>query len=120
MLLDLSTGNLGTVVRLASCGTNETAGSSLPRDEVLADHLRDLSLKCDGELVALNAFDLAIAEHGMMHGITDRECRRGDNRWRRLGIVVSPWFLLWLGFRLDHGARRGVETDTISVAGKGR
>ena len=46
---------------------DETAGSSLPSDEVLADHLRDLSLKCDGELLVLDAFDLAIAEHGMMH-----------------------------------------------------
>src|SRR6516225_281113 len=86
-------------------GTDETAGSSLPRDKVLADHLRDLPLKCDGELVVLDAFDLAIAEHGMMHRITDRECRRGNIRRLRLGVVVSRWFLLWLGFRLYHGAR---------------
>src|SRR5215831_14029968 len=72
LVVDLSTGKRGTVVRLASSGTDETSGSSLPRDEILADHLRALSFKCDGELVVHDAFDLAIAEHGMMHRITAR------------------------------------------------
>src|SRR6516225_4043438 len=47
--------------------------SPLARDEVLADHLRDVLVKCDGELVLLDAFDLAVAEHRMMHGVANRE-----------------------------------------------
>jgi hypothetical protein len=94
------------MVKLAFSGTDEAAGSSLPRDKVLADDLCDLSLKCDGELVVLDAFNVAIAEHGMMHRIADRECRRGNNRRRRLG--VGRWFLLWRAFRLDHRARPGL------------
>src|SRR5262249_50307781 len=45
--------------------------SSLARDEVLADHLGDVPIKRDGELVLLDAFDLTIAEHRMMHGVAN-------------------------------------------------
>ena len=48
--------------------------SSLARDEVLADHLGDVPLKCNRELVGLDPFDIAIAEHGVMHRVADREC----------------------------------------------
>ena len=47
--------------------------SSLARDEVLADYLRDVFVECDGELVLLDAFDLTIAEHRMMHGVANGE-----------------------------------------------
>jgi hypothetical protein len=107
----------GAVVQLAFSGTDETMGSSLPRDEVIADQLRDLSPKCNGELVVLDAFNLAIAEHGMMHRIANRECRRGNNRRRRLG--VGRWFILWRSFRFDHGSRWRLRTSMISAAGKG-
>jgi Resolvase, N terminal domain len=99
---------VGTVVRLASSGIDETAGSSRPRDEVLADHLRDLPLKSDGELVVLDAFDLAIAEHGMTHRITDRECRRGNNRRRRLGVIVSRGVFFGFVFGLTMGLAGGL------------
>src|SRR5262249_49454154 len=98
---------------------DETAGSSLPRDEVLADHLLDLFLKCDGELVVLDAFDLAIAEHGRMHRTTNREGQHGNKDRRRSASAAAGRGLLWLGFRLDHGSL-GVETGTISVASKRR
>jgi hypothetical protein len=47
--------------------------SPLARDEDLADHLRAVLVKCYGELVLLDAFDLAVAEHMMVHGIANRE-----------------------------------------------
>ena len=47
--------------------------SSLARDEVLVDHLGDVPIKRDGELVLLDAFDLTIAEHRMMHGVANGE-----------------------------------------------
>src|SRR5262249_15601493 len=85
--------------------TDEAAELSLARDEVLADHLPDVPLKCDGKLVLLDDFDLAIAEHGMMHSVADRECRGGNSRPRRLGIVAR---LPFVGFRFDHEARLGL------------
>ena len=45
--------------------------SPLARDEVLADYLRDVFVECDGELVLLDAFDLALAEHMMVHGVAN-------------------------------------------------
>jgi len=45
--------------------------SSLARHEVLADHLRDVPIKRYGELVLSDAFDLAVAEHRMMHGVAN-------------------------------------------------
>jgi len=47
--------------------------SFLVYDEILADHLRDVPLKRDGELVFFDAFDLAVAKHRMMHGVANRE-----------------------------------------------
>ena len=47
--------------------------SFLASDEVLADHLRDFTVKRDGELVFPDAFDLAVAEHRMMYGVASRE-----------------------------------------------
>jgi len=47
--------------------------SFLVRDEVLADHLRNVPVKRNGELVFFDAFDLAVAEHRMMHGVASRE-----------------------------------------------
>ena len=49
------------------------APSFLARDEVLADYLRDVPVKRNGELVLFDAFDLAVAEHRMMHCVANRE-----------------------------------------------
>ena len=77
-------------------------------DEILADHLRDVPVKRDGELVFFDAFDLAIAEHRMMHGVANRELRIrsiSESFLDRLRFVVDWCFFLrlssWLGS--DHG-----------------
>ena len=56
-----------------SCGTGTRGSSFLVYDEILADHLRDVPAKRYGELVFFDAFDLAVAEHRMMHSVANRE-----------------------------------------------
>src|SRR5215510_11387403 len=82
--------------------------SFLACDEVLADHLRDVPVKRDGELIFFDAFDLAVAEHRMKHGVANRELRNGSNSdgfFYRFCFVVNrrffPRLSSWLGS--DHG-----------------
>ena len=89
-------------------GIAEADPSFLVRDEILADHLRNIPVKRNGELVFFDAFDLAVAEHRMMHSIASRELRSRSNSegfFDRLLFVVNRRFFLrlssWLGS--DHG-----------------
>src|SRR5262249_29417574 len=63
-------------------------------------------VKRDGELVFFDAFDLAVAEHRMMHGVANRESRSRSNSqgffdWRRFVVNGFRRLSSWLGS--DHG-----------------
>jgi hypothetical protein len=53
--------------------------TSFVRDEIPAGKLPHVAVNHNGELILLDAFDLAVAEHRMVHCVANRELGSGSN-----------------------------------------